>query len=62
MKQLCRILGVFCSQMDNAYDAARLGVYLHGLAGDKAVLDVGTYGMMARDILKGISLVLDNVE
>ena len=59
---LSGILGVFCSQMDNAYDAARLGVYLHGLAGDKAVLDVGTYGMMARDILKGISLVLDNVE
>lgn len=33
------------------YDAAVAGVYLHGLAGDKAASDMGKHGMVAGDIL-----------
>ncbi len=37
--------------------AARLGVYLHGRAGDAAAEKVGMYSMLASDILSGISEV-----
>jgi NAD(P)H-hydrate epimerase len=33
------------------YDAARLGVYLHGLAGDLAAKDLGETSLIARDII-----------
>lgn len=32
------------------FDAARLGVYLHGLAGDLAAADVGPIGLIASDV------------
>lgn len=38
----------------DAYDAAVLGVYLHGLAGDLAAQRVGEYGMVATDIIAAI--------
>ena len=38
--------------MDLAEQAA-FGVFLHGLAGDKAVEEKGTYGMKAGDIARG---------
>ncbi len=34
-----------------AYDAARLGVYLHGLAGDLAADELGHVSLIARDLL-----------
>lgn len=36
------------------YEAAMLGVYCHGLAGDLARIDKGEYGMIGRDILDNI--------
>lgn len=37
--------------------AAMLGVYIHGLAGDEAAKRLGTYAMMAGDIIESISQV-----
>jgi NAD(P)H-hydrate epimerase len=33
------------------YDAARLGVYLHGLAGDLAAKDLGEMSLIASDLV-----------
>lgn len=35
----------------NSFDAARIGVYIHGLAGDKAAGDLGQEAMNSRDII-----------
>lgn len=49
------IAGLLAQGM-NAFDASCCGVYLHGRAGDNAREDVGTYGMMAGDILRHIHI------
>lgn len=41
--------------------AAPVGVYLHGLAGDKAAKKKGIYGLMAQDILEGIPCILKGI-
>ena len=40
-----------------APQAARLGVYIHGLAGDKAREKLGAYGVIARDLLDALGEV-----
>ena len=40
------------------FDAARLGVYLHGLAGDLAAADRGQVGLIASDLLDRIPLAI----
>ncbi|MDF2472383.1 MAG: hypothetical protein K0R21_165 [Anaerocolumna sp.] len=40
------------------FEAATLGVYIHGLAGDKAVQIKGNYGVTASDIMEAIADVL----
>lgn len=40
------------------YDAARLGVYIHGLAGDTAAHTKGRNGMLARDMVEAIPDVI----
>ncbi len=42
-------------------DAARLGVYLHGLAGDRAAEHMGKYSMLAGDIVEGIGEILEEI-
>ncbi len=54
------IAGLVAQGMEPQY-AASIGVYLHGLAGDAQAAENGTYGLMARDILKGIAHVLKNL-
>lgn len=41
--------------------ATKLGVFLHGLAGDLAKRDKGEYGLIARDILESIPISLKKI-
>lgn len=54
---LTGILGALLAAGMPPYEAAVLGVYLHGLAGDAAREERGTYALMAEDILEGIAKV-----
>jgi hydroxyethylthiazole kinase-like uncharacterized protein yjeF len=56
---LTGLLGGFLAQGLTAWDAARLGVYLHGLAADYFVSRRGPRGMIAGDLLTVFPDVLD---
>lgn len=59
------LTGIVCgllAQKMPAFDAAALGVYLHGLAGDAAQEKHSAYGMIARDIADEIGTVLKRAE
>jgi NAD(P)H-hydrate epimerase len=45
------ITALLCQKM-SPFDAARLGVYLHGLAGDYAAKDLGQVSMVASDLVR----------
>ncbi|MEE9200535.1 MAG: NAD(P)H-hydrate dehydratase [Candidatus Brocadiales bacterium] len=45
------IAGLWAQGTFSAFEAARLGVYLHGLAGDLARDTVGEYSLIATDVL-----------
>lgn len=51
---LTGVISSFIGQGIESFNAAKLGVYCHGLAGDLAKADKGEYGMIARDILEHI--------
>lgn len=55
------IAGLMAQRMPG-YEAAVLGVYLHGLAGDTAREECGAYGVLAEDIVCGIRRTLKNLE
>ena len=55
---LTGILAGLIAQGMKEYDAACLGVYIHGLAGDIAAEEKGTYSMMASDIVNSIEKVM----
>lgn len=48
---LSGIIGALLGQGVKAFDAAKLGVYLHGLAGDHAKKQLGEHSLTALDIL-----------
>jgi ADP-dependent NAD(P)H-hydrate dehydratase len=49
------ITALLCQQM-GAFEAARLGVHVHGLAGDLAASDLGEISLIASDLLKYLPL------
>ncbi|MFH1782773.1 MAG: NAD(P)H-hydrate dehydratase [Candidatus Omnitrophota bacterium] len=51
---LTGMIGGFLAQGLDAFDSARLGVYLHGLAGDIAAKKKTRIGLIASDILESI--------
>lgn len=52
------IAGLIGQGMD-MYEAAKLGCFIHGSSGDEAAKSKGCYSMIARDILKSITKVLE---
>ncbi|MDO4321623.1 MAG: NAD(P)H-hydrate dehydratase [Lachnospiraceae bacterium] len=59
------LTGVICgllAQRMTPFDAAALGVYLHGCAGDRAREERGAYGMTAGDITEQLGNVLKTAE
>ncbi len=59
---LSGITGSLLAQGMRPKEAAPFGVFLHGKAGDEIRERVGTYGMMASDLIEGIRRVLCRFE
>ncbi|MBU1007007.1 MAG: NAD(P)H-hydrate dehydratase [Candidatus Omnitrophica bacterium] len=61
---LSGIVGSFLAQGIKAFNAARMAVYVHGLAGDLAAKEKGEAGLIASDILdnipEAIKSIIDN--
>lgn len=56
---LAGMIGGLLAQKAAPFEAASLGVYLHGLAGDAMARQKGVYSLMASDVIEGISLILN---
>ena len=59
---LAGIITALRAQELSAYDAAVLGVYLHGLAGDAARDELGRYSVLARDLVEHIASGIRRIE
>ena len=57
---LTGIIAALLAQGMSCFEAASLGVYLDGLAGDKAAEKIGRYACMAEDILEGLTELEQN--
>lgn len=55
---LAGVIGGLLAQKKEVFDAACLGVYLHGLAGEEASFKEGRYGTTASDIIQKLPLVM----
>ena len=55
---LTGIIAALIAQGLPLFDAATLGIYIHGLAGDAAAEELGEYSVMASDIIEHISTVI----
>lgn len=51
---LSGMIGSLLAQGMSPFDAAPLGVYLHGKAGDVMIKETGRYGLMASDLIEGV--------
>ncbi|MDA1353592.1 MAG: NAD(P)H-hydrate dehydratase [bacterium] len=59
---LMGMITAFCGQGYSAFESAKMGVYLHGLAGDMAAHGLGEHSVMATDIIDRISLAIQSLE
>lgn len=55
---LTGVIAALLAQGMEPFEATTLGVYLHSLAGDKAVRTKGTYGLMAQDLMEALPQVM----
>ncbi len=59
---LAGVIAGFAAQGLKSFDSAKLGVYIHGAAGDIAKESKGTFGMIASDVAKSIPEAILRVE
>lgn len=59
---LAGVIGGLLGQGMEPFAAAKLGVYLHGMAGDRMKREKGSYGMMASDLLTGLCYIFAQQE
>ncbi len=55
---LSGVIAALVAQKMSPFEAATLGVYIHGLAGDAAAETLGEYSLMASDIIDNISEII----
>ena len=58
---LAGMIAGFMAQGRTPYDAAVLGVYLHGLAGELAGDSLGSYSVLARELTDYIGTAIKKV-
>jgi NAD(P)H-hydrate epimerase len=58
---LTGLLAALIGQNLNVSDAARLAVYLHGLAGDIASKTTGQLGLIASDIIENLAGAMHHI-
>ena len=58
---LSGIISGFLAQGVPPFEAACLGVYLHGLAGDLAARELGTVGLLASDLIARLPATIDTL-
>lgn len=58
---LAGLIGGFLAQGMNCFDASKLGVYLHGLAGELASEELTQYSVLAGDLLKYIPYAIKKI-
>ncbi len=56
---LAGVIAGLCGQNMQPFEAAKLGVYMHGMAGQEAAISKGRYSMIASDIVRSITRVLE---
>ena len=56
---LSGIIGALLAQHYSLLDAAKIGIYLHGLAADKAAVHFGERGLRATDVLQFLREVVN---
>lgn len=59
---LAGIISGLRAQGKDSFDSAVLGVYLHGLAGDLAKEQLGSYSVLARELADGIASAMKRME
>ncbi len=59
---LTGVIASLAGQGASAFDAAWKGVFLHGLAGNLASLDLSNYSLLASDIAKAIPEAIQCME
>jgi NAD(P)H-hydrate epimerase len=59
---LTGVITALAAQGLDAFSAARLGAYVHGLAGDLAAIQIGPVGIIARDLVAQLPAALAQCE
>ena len=58
---LAGIIGSIMAQGSSPFDAAALGVFIHGLAGDFAAEKLSEYSVTASDIIDSIPEIMNRI-